>query len=108
VRHFVALVFVGLLGGAGLGCAGPGQSLRKTDATLLVECPVASASIYVDESFAGRAGELSHNALRVAHGTLRIEVRAEGYFPAYRDVTVRAGEQGRVSVELRAVPEGES
>lgn len=90
------------------GCAGPTQSLRKTDATLLVECSVPSASVYVDEAFAGRAAELGQSGARVVHGTLRVEIRADGYFPAYRDVTVRAGERARLQVELRAVPEGET
>ena len=44
MRTFVLLMM--------LGCAGPGQSLRKADAVLIVECDVASASVYVAETFA--------------------------------------------------------
>jgi hypothetical protein len=43
----------------------------------------------------------------VPHGNLRVEVRADGYYPAYRDVPVKAGERAHVQVGLRAVPEGE-
>jgi len=89
-------------------CAGPSQSVKKTDAVLLVGCSVGSASVYVDESFAGRAAELGHNGLRVAHGRIRVEVRADGFYPAYREVQVQPGERARVDVELRAIPEGET
>jgi hypothetical protein len=90
------------------GCAGPNASLRKTDAVLVVECEVPSAAVYVDESFAGRAAEIGRTGLQVAHGKLRVEVRADGYYPAYRDVDVKSGERARVQIPLRAIPEGES
>src|SRR6185369_285213 len=90
-----------------VGCAGPNQA-RKNDAVILVECDVPSASVYVDESFAGRAAEMGRSGLHVPHGTLRIEVRADGYFPAYREIPVQKGERAKVSVPLRAIPEGET
>jgi PEGA domain len=89
-------------------CAGPSQSVKKADAVLLVGCSVGSASVYVDEAFAGRAAELGRAGLHVAHGRIRVEVRADGFYPAYREVQVAPGERARVDVELRAVPEGES
>jgi hypothetical protein len=91
-----------------VGCAGPSANVRKTDAVLLVECEVPSAAVYVDESFAGRAAEMGKSGLKVVHGTLRVEVRADGYFPAYKDVEVKEGERARVQIQLRAVPEGEA
>jgi PEGA domain len=89
-----------------LACAGPNQA-RRADAVLLVECDVPAASVYVDEHFAGRAAEMGARGLSVPHGNLRVEVRADGYYPAYRDVPVKAGERAHVQVGLRAVPEGE-
>ena len=89
-----------------VACAGPNGE-RRADAVLVVDAPVPSASVYVDERFAGRVAELSRGGLRVPSGALRVEVRADGYFPAYRDVRVQKGERARVAVELRAVPEGE-
>src|SRR5205823_8795178 len=82
-----------------VACAGSMQS-RRADAVLLVECDVSSASVYVDEQFAGRAADLSARGLSVRHGSLRVEVRADGYYPAYRDVPVQAGERARVKVPL--------
>jgi hypothetical protein len=90
-----------------IGCAS-GPQLRKADALLLIDCDVSSASVYVDERFAGRAAELRAGGLRVPHGTLRVEVRADGYFPAYRDVPVVAGQRARVQVRLNAIPGDET
>jgi hypothetical protein len=90
-----------------IACAGPGQSVRKTDAVLVVQSNVPAASVYIDEGFSGRAADLGRGGIRVAHGTLRVEVRADGYFPAYKDVVVRTGETARVEVPLKAIPEGE-
>ena len=88
------------------GCAASNQAAR-TDALLRVSSSVPSASVYVDERFAGRAADLSRSGLGVVHGTLRVEVRADGYYPAYREVTVPPGGQASVEVPLNAVPEGE-
>jgi hypothetical protein len=97
MRYFVFLI----------ACAGPGQSVKKTDAVLVVQSNVPSASVYVDEGFSGRAAELGRAGVRVAHGNLRVEVRADGYFPAYKDVLVHSGETAHVDVPLKAIPEGE-
>jgi hypothetical protein len=98
-----SLVAAALLAGA---CAASNQA-RRADALLIVDAKVAEASVYVDERFAGRVAELSRSGVRVPSGALRVEVRADGYFPAYRDVRVQKGERARVTVELRPVPEGE-
>src|SRR3954469_11493446 len=89
-----------------VACAATNQA-RRADAVLLVECDVPAASVYVDERFAGRAADVGTRGLRVPHGSLRVEVRADGYYPAYRDVPVQSGERAHVKVPLRAVPEGE-
>ena len=89
-----------------IACAGPAQSLKR-DAVLLVHCDLPSASIYVDEQFAGRAAELGARGLSVRHGNLRVEARADGYYPAYREVPVQAGGRAQVTLSLHAVPEGE-
>jgi hypothetical protein len=88
------------------GCA-HGPAARKPDAQLLVSCPVDDARVYLDETFVGRAVELRARPLRVVHGTLRLEVRADGWFTAYRDVPVAPGAAARVDVPLHRVPEGE-
>jgi hypothetical protein len=87
------------------GCAT--TSARKADAAVILNCAVDDARVYVDETFVGRAVELRNRALPVASGTLRVEVRADGYFTAYRDLPVPKGARGRLDVALRPVPDGE-
>ena len=89
------------------GCASQAPA-RRADATLFVECSVPSAGVYVDDAFVGRAAEIARRGVRVGAGVARVELRADGYFAAYREVTLAPGGQGRVTVELRAVPEGET
>jgi PEGA domain len=102
-----AMFALGFVLAAAGGCAPTGASLRKADAQLVVACPVDDARVYVDERFVGRAAELRARTIGVVHGTLRVEVRADGWFTAYRDVPVAPGARARVDVELRRVPEGE-
>ena len=97
-----------LLCSLALGACAPTQAnLRKADAQLAILCPVAGARVYVDESFVGRASELERRALPVLSGTRRVEVRADGYFTAYREVTVPAGGRAQLVVALRKVPDNE-
>ena len=54
---------------------------------------VADARVYVDDAFVGRAADLRGHAILVAAGTRRLELRADGWFPAYRDVAVSTPRQ---------------
>src|SRR5260370_32136460 len=89
------------------GCATTSAHRLKPDAQLVVDAAVPDARIYVDDVFAGRAAELRRRAILVRSGTRRVEIRADGYFTAYRDVTVTAGARAAVSVALRAAPPNE-
>ncbi len=100
-------VALALLALALCGCAPTGTMVRKADAQLAIVCPVGAARVYVDEAFVGRAGDLERRALPVSSGTRRVEVRADGYFTAYREVTVPAGGHAQLDVALRRVPDNE-
>lgn len=89
------------------GCAPAGPSVRRSDASLTVACAVPGARVYLDDTFVGRASELSSRALRVPSGTRRVEVRADGYFTTYREVAVPPNGAARVEVPLRRVPDNE-
>lgn len=101
---------VALAGAAGAlaaaGCATTGAAVRA-DAQLVVTCPVPDARIYVDDVFRGRVAELRGRAMLVPSGERRVEVRADGWFPAYRDVTVPHAGRATVDVPLRRVPPNE-
>ena len=100
MRYVVAAV---LLSAA---CA-PTKTVVRPDAQLQVTCNVPEARVYVDDVFRGRAAELERGALPVRSGARRVEVRADGWFTAYRDVTVPQAGHAGVDVTLRRVPETE-
>jgi hypothetical protein len=89
------------------GCATTGTRAVKPDAQLVVDAAVPDARIYVDDVFAGRAAELRGRAILVRSGTRRLEIRADGYFTAYRDVTITRGARAAITVALRAAPANE-
>ena len=88
------------------GCAAAARAV-KPDAQLVVEAAVPDARVYVDDVFAGRAAELRGRAILVRSGTRRVEIRADGYFTAYRDVTLIHGARAAVTVALHAAPPNE-
>lgn len=88
-------------------CAPAAKSTVRADGQLAVACNVPDARIYVDDVFRGRAAELAGGALLVRSGARRVEVRADGWFTAYRDVVVPHAGRAAVDVALRRVPETE-
>jgi hypothetical protein len=89
------------------GCAATAATALRPDAQLVIECPVADARVYIDEVLAGRAADLRGRAVQVPSGQRRVEVRADGYFTSYHEVTVAHGGRAAVAVELRHVPDNE-
>jgi hypothetical protein len=97
------------------GCAGPTANAPRADAGLVVavrcaaggDCAVPDARVYVDDKFVGRANELSNQPIPVHAGNRRVEVRADGWFTAYREVPVAHAARAQVDVPLRKVPDGE-
>jgi hypothetical protein len=87
-------------------CA-PTKAVVRADGQLAVGCNVPEARVYVDDVFRGRAAELGGGALLVPSGARRVEVRADGWFTAYRDVVVPHAGRATVDVALRRVPETE-
>lgn len=90
----------------GVACA-PTKSAVRADGQLAIACNVPEARVYVDDVFRGRAAELSGGAVLVPSGSRRVEVRADGWFTAYRDVVVPHAGHASVDVALRRVPETE-
>ena len=83
------------------------KPIVRADGQLAIACNVPEARVYVDDVFRGRAAELAGGALLVPSGPRRVEVRADGWFTAYRDVAVPHAGRARVDVALRRVPETE-
>ena len=91
----------------GAACAPTARSVVHADGQLAIACNVPEARVYVDEVFRGRAAELAGGALVVPSGARRVEVRADGWFAAYRDVVVPHAGRAGVDIALRRVPETE-
>lgn len=87
------------------GCATTGRA--RPDAQLAVACNVGDARIYLDEVFLGRAADLRGHVVKVRSGNRRVELRADGWFPAYRDVVVPHAGRADLRVDLRPVPPNE-
>jgi hypothetical protein len=98
-------------------CAGPNANAPRVDGKLVVAvrcadrdpaCAVPEARVYVDDHFIGRAVDLGEQPIPVRSGTRRVEVRADGWFPTYREVVVARAAPARVEVPMRKVPDGEA
>jgi hypothetical protein len=88
------------------GCATTSGHARP-DGRLAVACNVGDARVYLDEVFLGRAADLRGHVVAVRSGSRRVELRADGWFPAYRDVVVPHAGRADLSVDLRPVPPNE-
>ena len=78
-----------------------------SSAFVAVSCNVGDARVYLDEVFLGRAADLRGHVVAVRSGSRRVELRADGWFPAYRDVAVPHAGRADLRVDLRAIPPNE-
>jgi hypothetical protein len=103
-RRTCRLALAGLLGVVGaVGCRST-PAARPTGTLLLSVAPAGVTILLDDRPLPARSGDA---LLRVAvtSGAHRIELRAPGYFTAYRDVAVTAASEQRLSVVLRPDPD---
>jgi hypothetical protein len=109
-RHSLRTLAYTLLGGLGiwlglgLGGCRSAPAARPTGTLLLSVTPAGTTLLLDDRPLPARSGEA---LLRVAMapGPHRLELRAPGYFTAYRDVAVVAATEQRLSVALRPDPD---
>jgi len=71
---------------------------------LLIACEPADALIYVDDRLQGSVDSLKRQPLLVPEGFHRLELRRDGYFSHFAEVTVAKGVQQRLEVKLRKEP----
>ncbi len=75
-----------------LGCGLPTETLKAVgnEGLLKIVAEPASAEVYVDGNFVGRARDFNGNPglLRLTHGTHTIELEKDGYQPYTRRVFV--------------------
>jgi hypothetical protein len=66
-------------------------------AQITIESSVANADVYIDEKFAGNVPLPNY---RVLAGTHVIEIRAAGYAPWKREISIAEGGATRVMAQL--------
>lgn len=103
-RHLALAGLVGFAGFVGAAGCRSTPAARPTGTLLLSVAPAGVTILLDDRPLPARSGDA---LLRVAvtSGAHRIELRAPGYFTAYRDVAVAAAGEQRLSVVLRPDPD---
>jgi hypothetical protein len=99
-----------LIGSAILGlllCAcptpGPGIPVRPLGG-VQIRCEPTDALVYVDDQYRGSVAALGARPLMLPEGVHRIEIRRDGYFPHFAEVTTAKAVQQRLEVKLRKEP----
>lgn len=73
-------------------------------AGLLVICDPQDAMIYVDDKYMGSVKGLGRRPLMLSDGVHRVEVRRDGYFAHFTEVTVAKGVRQQLKLKLRKEP----
>lgn len=84
--------------------SGPYGSARLggDDAIVEIECSVADAELWVDERFVAEIGHL-RAGIALGPGPHRIEVRHDRYHTHYTEITVKARERRKLSIEMAEI-----
>lgn len=102
---FVLLALaLGLPCGSGCRTPEPATPPARPVGALVVACEPGDASVYVDDRFQGSVASLKTAPLSLTEGVHRIEIRREGYFSHYSEVTVSKGVRQSLEVRLRKEP----
>ena len=87
------------------GCHTGGSEMRPRPlGGLLIRCEPSDALVYVDDHLEGNASRLAEQALAVPEGVHRVEIRKDGFFPHFAEVTVVRGVRQQIEVTLRKEP----
>jgi hypothetical protein len=69
-----------------------------------IRCEPGDALVYVDDQYQGSVKALAARPLMLPEGSHRIEIRRDGYFSHFAEVTNAKGVQQRLEVKLRKEP----
>lgn len=96
-RRIGASIRMVLLAVAGMGMGACAHTPPPPDSSLVVRAPAAS-QLFIDDVYAGLVRPV---AFALRSGLHRVEVRAAGRLPAYREVTLVPGQRATIEVTLR-------
>jgi hypothetical protein len=85
------------------GCAHQSEQVRHVGG-VVIDCKPADAEILVNDQYIGTVAQFDERAISLPVGLVRLELRRDGYFSAYRELHVVAGLRQSLSVELRPRP----
>jgi len=71
---------------------------------LQIACEPADALLYVDDRYMGSVASLAKRPLPLPVGPHRLELRSEGHFAHFAEITVAKGVRHRLEVKLRKEP----
>jgi hypothetical protein len=100
----LAVLALPLLLAACPGCRTGGPVAPRPLGGLLVRCEPADALVYVDDHLEGNASRLAQQPLALPEGFHRVEIRKDGFFPHFAEVTVVKGVRQTIEVTLRKEP----
>jgi PEGA domain len=85
---------------------GPHTGVKSAQALggLLMACEPADALLYVDDKYMGTVAGLATKPLALPVGPHRLELRKEGYFAHFAEITVAKGLRHKLEVKLRKEP----
>jgi len=98
------LILAPLLLGSGCGPTTPSPKDPRILQGILIVCDPDDALIYVDDKYMGSVKGLDRRPLPVPAGAHRLEIRKDGYFAHFAEVTVAKGVRQRLKVKLRKEP----
>jgi hypothetical protein len=75
------------------------------DRGLLLDCDVPAANVFVDDYYLDHAAKWLGRTMSLRPGPHRVELVADGYYPAYEEPTVPERGFVRLGVHLRRLPE---
>lgn len=85
-------------------CHPPSQPTVRPLAGLRILCEPADATLYVDDRYFGSTARLGRQPLMLPEGFHRLELRRDGYFAHFAEVTLVKGVRQQLEVKLRKEP----
>jgi hypothetical protein len=85
-------------------CRPPAQPIMRPLAGLRIVCEPPGATLFVDDRYVGVVGRLGKQPLMLPEGLHRLELRHDGYFAHFAEVTLAKGVGQRLEVKLRREP----
>ena len=95
----MALVWV-----AGCQTTSQGDLQARPLGGLMIVCEPGDAGVYIDDQYMGQVSALSRRPLRLPAGPHRIEIRRDGFFSHFAEITIDEGVRQKLAVKLRKEP----